>query len=164
MNDLDRLYLAFAPSLEHIVRGWVQASDAVVEDACQAAWTRLVHHRHRIPEEAARGWLTKTAVREALRLCRRELREPPSDLDAEDPRHPIAPGPQHALEQRQRLDSLSRLPVRQQRLLWLYALGLGYEEMAAYEGCTTRTVERQLGRARRRLRFLDVGGYVRQAA
>ena len=168
MNDLNRLYFEFAPSLEHLVRGGVQASDVVIEDACQAAWARLVHHRHRVPDEAARGWLTKTAVHEALRLHGRELREPPSDVGLEewwgelDP--PGAPEPEQVVEQRQRLASLRRLSARQQRLVWLRALGFSYEEIACREGCTSRTVERQLERARRRLRLLDLEGARRRRA
>ncbi|MBV8956985.1 MAG: sigma-70 region 4 domain-containing protein, partial [Solirubrobacterales bacterium] len=43
----------------------------------------------------------------------------------------------------------------QQRILWLHALGLTYAEIADYEGCTLRTVERQLLRARRRITQQD---------
>jgi DNA-directed RNA polymerase specialized sigma24 family protein len=39
-----------------------------------------------------------------------------------------------------------------QRLLWLHALGLTYAEIALYAGCTPRTVERQLLRAKRAMR------------
>ena len=55
-------------------------------------------------------------------------------------------------ERRERLHAVSELPERQQKLLWLHALGLNYVEMAMQTGCTTRTVERQLVRARRALR------------
>ncbi len=168
LDDLNRLYLDFAPFLEHIVRGGIQASDDVIEEACQAAWARLVRHRNRIKEDAARGWLTKTAVHEALRLCRRERRDLLSEIGEEDPVEPeclVVPGPQRLLEQRERLESVRHLPRRQQRIVWLRALGLSYEEMAAHEGCTTRTVERQLERARRGLRVLEGGsGQMRRAA
>ena len=43
------------------------------------------------------------------------------------------------------------LAIRSQRFVWLHALGLSYTEMAAHERCTTRTVERQLVHARRKL-------------
>jgi RNA polymerase sigma factor (sigma-70 family) len=169
LGELDRLYVDFASSLELIVRAEVQTSEVVIEDACQAAWTRLVHHRQRIPEEAARGWLTRTAVHEALKLCRRELREAPAEAGVDDrckeAARPGAPGPQQLMEQRQRLLFLTCLPQRQQRLVWLRALGFSYQEMAAREGCTSRTVERQLERARRRLRLLEGGGeHMRSAA
>jgi RNA polymerase sigma factor (sigma-70 family) len=140
----------------------------VIEDACQAAWARLVGHRHRITDEDARGWLVRTAVREAFRLCRREQREPPSDLGLEDwwmdVHPPEAPEPPQLIEQRQRLASLRGLPHRQQRLVWLRALGLSYEEVASHEGCTSRTVERQLARARQRLRLLEGGAAQTQSA
>jgi RNA polymerase sigma factor (sigma-70 family) len=60
-------------------------------------------------------------------------------------------------EERQRLVDLDRLPERQQRLVWLQGLGLSYVEMAEREGCTTRTVERQLLRARRTMRATALG-------
>lgn len=171
LQDVDRLYLEFAPALEHIVRRGARASDAVVEDACQAAWLTLIRHRDHIPDRAARGWLARAALYEAFRLQRRELREPAWDLESEDEKtdlkHPAGPDPCHVLEQRQRLACVSRLPVRQQRLIWLRALGFHYEEIATHEGCTTRTVERQLERARRRLSRFEVGaggGQMRRAA
>jgi RNA polymerase sigma factor (sigma-70 family) len=55
-------------------------------------------------------------------------------------------------ERRERLASIRRLPQRQQQVLWLHALGLSYNEIARHTGCTTRTVERQLLRARRAVR------------
>lgn len=167
-NELDRLYVEFASSLKHIVRGGVGASDAVIEDACQAAWTRLVHHRHRISEQAARGWLTRTAVHEAFRLWRLEVREPPLPADEEHPPlaflHRAAPDPQQLLEQRQRLDSVGLLPYRQQRVVWLVALGASREEMAWHEHATSRTVRRQLGRARHRLLLIEARGRGARAA
>jgi DNA-directed RNA polymerase specialized sigma24 family protein len=60
----------------------------------------------------------------------------------------VVAGPDERLEHRQRLGRLGALPVRQQRLLWLHGLGFSYREMAVREGCTARTVERQLLRAR----------------
>ncbi len=56
------------------------------------------------------------------------------------------------VEQRARLETIGRLPERQQRLMWLQGLGLSYTEMAEHEGATPRTVERQLMRAKKRLR------------
>lgn len=129
------------------------------------AWTRLVRHRHRVTDAMARGWLTRTAVHEASRLMRRELREPPVDTDSHSELlRSTCPEPQQVLEQRQRLAAVGALPPRQQRLVWLRALGLSYEEMASHEGCTSRTVQRQLERARRRLRRLETGAEVTGAA
>ena len=60
------------------------------------------------------------------------------------------------VEDREQLKLIRQLPERQQRILWLHALGLSYEEIAAYTGDTPRTVERQLLRGRSRLRELAV--------
>lgn len=161
LSDLDRLYLDFAPSLRRIVGGGIRAPEVVVEDACQAAWARLVAHRHRITDDAARGWLTKTAVYEAYKLRRREVREAPVPPDDEHPPLRLLHGgdldPQLLLERREQLESVGRLPGRQQRLMWLRALGASREEMARHERCTHRTVRRQLGRARQTLLAIDGG-------
>jgi RNA polymerase sigma factor (sigma-70 family) len=65
---------------------------------------------------------------------------------------PTLPGPEEVFERRERLASIRLLPERQQRVLWLHALGLTYVEIARHTGYTTRTVERQLLRARRAAR------------
>jgi RNA polymerase sigma factor (sigma-70 family) len=155
-DDLGELYSALSGRLEQIVRGGLRGSDAVIEDACQFAWTRLVDHSDRVERETALGWLAKTAFHEALKLTRRRARElrlvdELQHGDGMTP-HPGAPGPAELVEQRQALRAIGTLPVRQQRVLWLRGLGLSYGEMAAHEECTRRTVERQLARARRSLR------------
>lgn len=155
LGDMGELYRSLSGSLERIVRCDVHAPEPVIEEACQFAWSRLVYHQHRVRRETALGWLSRTAVREAIRLvgrCRREL-----SLDAQDGAAAlqacvVAPGPAELIEQRERLATLTLLPVRQQRLLWLRGLGLSYDEIAVRDGCTKRTVERQLNLARIALR------------
>ena len=56
------------------------------------------------------------------------------------------------LEHREQLAVVRQLPERQQRLLWLCAAGWRYTEIAAISGDSARTVERQLGLGRARLR------------
>jgi RNA polymerase sigma factor (sigma-70 family) len=136
-GDVGELYGSLAGRLQQIVRLDVRAPDAVIEDACQVAWFRLLHHSHRVHRETVLAWLATTAAREALRLLRRDGR----------------PGTPHELiERRERLHEVERLPERQQRVVWLHALGLSYAEIALHEGCTRRTVDRQLLRARHALR------------
>jgi RNA polymerase sigma factor (sigma-70 family) len=155
-GDVELLYRSLAPRLERIVRLDVRAPDAVIEDACQFAWSRLVHHRERIHRETALPWLATTAVREAFKLIRRDCRERSLDasLDAVGDAGCAspAPGPEELVEQLERLGAIATLPVRQQRLLWLQGLGLSYAEMASHEKCTVRTVERQLLRAKHAIR------------
>ena len=161
-TDLIRLYGSFHRRLAHIVRSGVGAPEPVVEDACQVAWTALICQSTRVDRERAAGWLVRTAIREALSLMRIADRE---DSLARELEVPIDPGPEELAWRRSQVHSLRLLSLRQQRLVWLRALGLSYEEMASYERCTNRTVRRQLERARRRLRVLDSGtGAQRRAA
>jgi RNA polymerase sigma factor (sigma-70 family) len=66
-----------------------------------------------------------------------------------------SPGLAELAEQHAQLEAISALPGRQQRLVWLQGLGFSYDEMAAQTGVSHRTVERQLLRARRRLRVIE---------
>jgi RNA polymerase sigma factor (sigma-70 family) len=156
VGDVAELYCALSGRLEQLVRLDVRAPEQVIEDACQFAWSRLVHHADRVRREAALSWLAKTAVHEALKLIRREGRELSLDAELEHGGGWMlrggAPSPDELVEQRERLETIRILPERQQRLLWLHALGLSYTEIALYAGCTPRTVERQLLRAKRAVR------------
>jgi RNA polymerase sigma factor (sigma-70 family) len=158
-SDLGELYRSLATRLERIVRRDVRAPEAVIEDACQFAWSGLLKHREGVRPEAALSWLVTTAVREALRLIRRDDRELSLEAAVELAGDAVVgarlPGPEERFEQLERLDTIGALPVRQQRLLWLQGFGLSYSEMARHEGCTTRTVERQLLRAKGSLRATE---------
>ena len=149
VGDVGELYGLLARRLEQIVRRDVRAPDVVIEDACQVAWSRLLRHRDRVHRETAMSWLVRTAVHEAFRLLRHGRRELPLDLAAEEA---MPATPAQITECRERLAELGRLPERQQRAVWLHAFGCSYGEIAMYEGCTTRTVERQLLRARQSIR------------
>jgi RNA polymerase sigma factor (sigma-70 family) len=154
--DVDQLYRGFNGALERIVRRDVTAPTVVIEDACQTAWVRLVRHAQRIEPDGVRGWLATTAVREAVRLWRRDQRETPLDgqLDEDGEVMVSAPAPstEELAEWREQIALVGGLSYRQRRVLWLKAWGLSYEEIAAESGLTVRTVERQLYRARTRLR------------
>ena len=156
VGDVGELYALLARRLEQIVRLDVRAPDVVIEDACQFAWSRLVHHRHRVHRETVLSWLVHTAVHEALKLLRRDRRELSLETAVEQgipaPALTSQATPVEMVERRERLAELACLPERQRRALWLHALGLSYVEIAQHEGWTTRTVERQLLRARDRVR------------
>jgi RNA polymerase sigma factor (sigma-70 family) len=149
------LYRELSKRLEQIVRFDSRAPELIVEEACQVAWGRLMDHRHRVRRDRVLAWLARTAVREALRLRHRDGRCLPLEVTLEEEAAPDAatlPGADELFERRERLASLRQLPERQQRVLWLRALGLTYVEIARQTGCTTSTVERQLLRARRAAR------------
>ncbi|HEY1590300.1 MAG TPA: sigma-70 family RNA polymerase sigma factor [Solirubrobacteraceae bacterium] len=152
--DVARVYREMAEPLEQVVRRLVCEAEPVVEDACQSAWCRLVGHRARVREETVFGWLAQTAIHEAFKLSRRRVRDLSLDFELEQGADPVALGPEpwELLAERERITGVRTLAIRSQRFVWLHALGLSYTEMAAYERCSTRTVDRQLGRARGQLR------------
>jgi RNA polymerase sigma factor (sigma-70 family) len=159
-TDLGVLFSALGPRLEGIVRGDVQAPGPVIEDACQCAWARLVIHADRVGSDRVLSWLARTAVREAFRLSDRHRHELSLEAAIEGGEEQFASpaqGPDLLFEHRERLASLSALPARQRRLAWMHAAGYTYDEISAGTGYTRRTVERQLLRAKQRLRALDAG-------
>jgi RNA polymerase sigma factor (sigma-70 family) len=157
ITDIAGLYDSLASRLERIVRNEVRAPAVVAEDACQFAWYRLVGHARRIDQETAMSWLVTTALREAVKLARRDQQEISLEerLDEDDDlaiASPL-PGPHEQTECRERLAQVRRLPLRQQRFLWLRAVGYSYEQIAATEPrLTERIVERQIQRGRRALK------------
>lgn len=156
--ELARLYLQLARPLQRCVGAVVHAPMPVIEDACQFAWSQLVGHHDRVQPEAVAGWLTKTATREAIRIsraCEREVSlEAESELRGDWLAGPAGSEPGEVVERQEILARVRELPARQQRILWMKALGLSRTEVAAHERCTNRTVERQLERARGRLRVV----------
>jgi RNA polymerase sigma factor (sigma-70 family) len=161
LDDVARLYVEEAVRVHRIVRMSVTAPPAVIEDACQIAWCRLLIHRARLRRESARAWLVRVAVREAIKSVRRQRREwslealleqgGSSDAGGSVDTGTTLPTPaliEDLVEQKHRLESIRSLPERQRRLVWLQGLGLSYREMAGETGMTRRTVERQLIRAR----------------
>lgn len=149
------LYARVARRLERAVGRSVGAPQPLIEDACQTAWSRLLVRECPMPEAAAFAWLLTTAVREAIKLSQRQarFRSLEERLEAgESGEWDAEPGVDQVVERRERLASISRLPVGQQRALWLLGLGLSYGEIAGREGCSERSVERRLYRGRQRLR------------
>ena len=160
VGDVAELYGRLSGRLEQIVRVDVRAQDVVIEDACQFAWSRLVHHRDHVQRDATLSWLARTAVHEAFKQVRRDNRELSLDAAIESGGDAVvrlpAPAPDELVAARQRLAQVELLPERQRRLLWMQGVGLSYSEISARTGCTERTVERQLLRARRKVRGLEV--------
>jgi RNA polymerase sigma factor (sigma-70 family) len=158
--DLGELYGQLSKRLERIVRRDVRAPDPVIEDACQFAWVTLVSHRDRVRRATTLPWLVKTAQHEAFKLARRDGRDHSLEATLETagdaPLRLTAPDPQELAVAHDRLGQLERLPARQQRLMWLQGFGLSYAEMGRHTGDTTRTVERQLLRARQAVRGFEL--------
>ena len=157
--DVGELFEHRAGQVHRLVRHEVRAPEAVIEDACQVAWSRLVTHRERVGRDTVIAWLVTTAMHEAFKLLRREqfelslesLLDERTDLGGAV----LAPAPEEIVAQRARLDALRALAARQRQLVWLQGVGLSYAEMADETGATRRTVERQLTRARRKLTLAE---------
>jgi len=133
------------------VAATVRTSPVRVEDACAFAWLQLL--RYRPSRQGAFGWLCKTAIREAIKLDRRARRLVELDRLGE---HPVK-DPRHELERRlellaaiQKLAEAGLRP-RERRLIALRGLGYSRRQMAELTGDSCRTVDRQLGRAQRKL-------------
>lgn len=154
LEDVASLYAAQAVRVRRLVGLDVQAPEALVEDACQIAWMRLVCHRARVRQETATRWVVRVAINEARKLIRHATRELSLDELSERGAEAVTQAPSlmdGLVESRARLDALRALPPRQRRLLWLQGAGFSYAEMAHQTGATRRTVERQLTRARVKL-------------
>ena len=152
MAQVGALYARSEREVRGYVRDGVTAPDAVIEDACQLAWCRLLHHRERVSPDHALAWLVTTAAREAVKLSRRARRELSLEALMEETGDlqlsRTAPSAHEALQPRLRLELLDSLPERRRRLVWLQALGFTYPDMAACAGESVRSVERQLTKAR----------------
>jgi RNA polymerase sigma factor (sigma-70 family) len=154
LQEVAELYAAHAVRVRRLVHLRLAAPDALIEDACQVAWSRLVVRHTRVRREVADRWLVSVAVHEALRLIARGGRDLSlQSLEDDDPRlsRQVPDLVEELAEPRVRLEAIRDLPERQQRLLWLQGLGFSYQEMAGATGDLRRTVERQLSRARRTL-------------
>jgi RNA polymerase sigma factor (sigma-70 family) len=156
VTDVGELYTSLAEYLRRIVGSRVSAPPVVIDDACQFAWARLIVHLRRVDDEAVMSWLVTTAIREAIKVARRDQRElslearvdENGELNVASP----APGPHEQAEWQEQLELVRKLPSRQQRFLWLFAAGDSYEEISDQEaGLTKRAVERQIHRGRRTL-------------
>jgi RNA polymerase sigma factor (sigma-70 family) len=154
-DDVAAYFTANAATLERAVARHVVASHAVVEDACSIAWSKLLRRPHIRLGSDGFWWLYRVAVREVWRLTTEARRERSFDADADASRLAHVDDVAAMAERRQTLRALDELPERQARLLFLHGCGFTYEEIARMTGATYRAVDRQLRRARERLRDAD---------
>src|ERR1700743_2405724 len=121
IGEVAELYASAAGLVRGQVCSEVTAPEAGIADACQFAWVRLLHHRHRVGRDRAVSWLITTALHEVFKLVRRAGH----DLSREQPREKpdalqisrTAPAPEEVVEPRVRLELLRELPERQERLI-----------------------------------------------
>jgi DNA-directed RNA polymerase specialized sigma24 family protein len=148
--DQEHVFTQDALRLQAVVSRAVRTSPANVEDACGFAWLQFVRHRPEPP--TAFAWLCTTAVREAIELDRRARRAVGLDQVSEVPADRFL-GPAGRLELIATGEQIraARLRLREARVLGLRAAGYSRGEIAERTGDSHRTIDRQLGRARRKV-------------
>jgi RNA polymerase sigma factor (sigma-70 family) len=147
-GDETELFLAHHRDLLRLVARDVTARPQVIEDACAFAWAELVVRQ---PERInIVGWLRVVARREAIRLVAHDRRmatlAPGADVRS------AAGGELLRLDARDALELLAALPARKRTVLALQVSGCSYAEIGRELQMTSRTVERQVLRARAAVR------------
>jgi RNA polymerase sigma factor (sigma-70 family) len=154
MLDVETLYRECSEDLYRALRRRFDRSvpDALVEDACQAAWMIAWAHRDRISDESPMGWLVTVARHELLALLHKGRHELATGEDAitADRRCDL----ELALAAREALATLAALTANQRQALSLKAAGYSYDELAELTGKTYTWVNRHLTEGRARLREL----------
>lgn len=156
-GDEAELFNEFNDALMRRVTHRVYTSPEVVEDACAIAWTKfLIHQPDR--QQSWKGWLFRTAEREAWRLERARYAAFAID-PAEASTHPGAveepADPADPIERRIDLDAavgiLADLSPRLRRIAFLRASGLQYRDIGEITGDSPTRVNQLVADANRRI-------------
>lgn len=127
------------------------AADDLVQDCLERALSRWYLRR---PEGDCRAWLFTILRNQHINAYRSRQRRGPS-MPLDEAAWPATPDPQAAIEARDALAALDRLPEEQKSLLLLIGVeDFSYEEAARVLGIPIGTVMSRLSRARQRLRTL----------
>jgi DNA-directed RNA polymerase specialized sigma24 family protein len=154
-DRLGAFFAANATRLHNAVRAAARGPEAVIEDACQVAWTILVRRPDISLDERGFNWLAIVAIREAWRLASIANEIPVGSLHGTMTGHDEElPEPAHLddrsaeqraldhIEHHERLAVLATLKPREREALYLLGLGHSYAEIADLSG---------VNRCRRRL-------------
>ena len=159
-GDEEELFRLHHRSLLHAVARSVNASEELIEDACQSAWAVLLRCQpDRTP--ALFAWLRTVAVHQAYRLSHQERRDARlEDLAGDGEWEVLLGGSQSldiAIEARRALQTLASLPALQRDDLRLVVAGFGYQEIATFDGRqrSLNNVNKRLTKARERIRRLE---------
>lgn len=154
-GDEADLYRQHHAGLQRAIAGAVNASPALIEDACQTAWTKFL--RRQPNRQTAFGWLYVVALHEAYRLSAIQRREqqrteltPDLNVDNTIPDRVTL---DDQLQAREGLRALAQLPEPQRRDLALLIAGYSYRDIAQITGGRTyNNVNKHLVKARARIR------------
>jgi len=166
-GDEGDLYRRHHRQLERAVARAVNGPPALIEDACQTAWTILL--RSQPDRQSIFAWLRVVAIHEAYRLSVISRRDTHLDgLSAETCDWQEFVADPHSLdsllEAREALALLADLPERQRVDLALLVAGYSYEEIAEITGGRTFTnVNKHLAKARAGIRLARLHGTARSS-
>jgi RNA polymerase sigma factor (sigma-70 family) len=159
-GDEGELYRLHHRWLLHAVARSVNASEELIEDACQSAWAILLRCQpDRSP--ALFAWLRTVAVHQAYRLSRQERRDVRlEDLAGDGDWEAlvgVSQSMENAIEARRALETLSALPALQREDLVLLVAGFSYQEISTLGGRqrSVNNVNKHLTKARARIRRLE---------
>lgn len=159
-GDEDELFELYGDHLLRVVGAATRATRETVEDACSFAWAQLLRRQ---PERTnIVGWLRVVAVHEVYRLWKKtraeySLEEPwPVSGAAASGALEVAGASTAGVAERAELDSvlaqIADLPERRRRIFELHLSGLSYREIGEATGEGPRAIDRQIKKARTRLR------------
>jgi RNA polymerase sigma factor (sigma-70 family) len=152
-GDETALFECYAQKLVRAVRRELRVPEHMAEEACAIAWVQLL--RTQPERDAIFAWLRVVATREAIRLLRAQARDTSLDEDHADT-HPACQDRrvdlELTLEAREALERIGALTAREIQIFSLHLAGLTYVEISAATGHSRRSVERNVTRARARLR------------
>jgi RNA polymerase sigma factor (sigma-70 family) len=160
-QQLAAFYTQHVAALQRAVARQLRVPAHVVEDACQTAWTILLR-RPDVPDvpldRQGLAWLRKVALTTGYRTAR-QCEQPAGAFLPEHETGELTEPAARAMELDERVaDPLDRraqletLTARERRYITLQAIGFSHGEIAPREHTSQRTVERQLMRAKRKLR------------
>ncbi|MGI9100727.1 MAG: RNA polymerase sigma factor [Solirubrobacteraceae bacterium] len=152
-HQLAELYTEHHATLQRHIAHRVNAPRALIEDACQAAWTRLAsRHDIALDSDHTRGWLYTVAVREAWALTgERQLTDPlPHWLGQAD--DDVGAEALARITDLEHLALLNTLKPAEREALILHAAGHSYRQIAQATGASYTAVNRRIREGRARLR------------
>lgn len=149
--DIEQAFRDHAATVIARVARKVRAPHAVIEDACQFAWTQAWRYRSSLRTDTLRPWLVKVAEREAWRLASEQQAAIVEDA-AERATAPASDATDAISDRLQVLDMLAAVSPQQQRVLVLWSAGYSYEEIADELAISRTAVNKALVKARARLR------------
>jgi RNA polymerase sigma factor (sigma-70 family) len=150
-GDEERLFISHSNRLRIVVSRNVNTNAANVEDGCAFAWLQLIVKQPR--RDTVFSWLTKVAIRHAIRLDKPRRR-----WDAELDDQTVFGGRSAEVEVEERivlcetLEQLTGIHERKRQMLVMHATGFSYREIADEAGISVPRARELVYQARLQLR------------